>query len=102
MTAAAAGEHFHRSPFSRELSRIMTAAGHGPILLPTVGGRLLIDLSSRQDIPVITFPIVNHDHTQGKLDCYPWSPLDIYFTTFFLLTYFSTLSNTSLHECNQN
>ena len=53
-------------PFSRELARIMTAAGHEPILLPTFGGSLPINLFQQADknVPVIVFPIVNHDNNQ--------------------------------------
>jgi acetylornithine deacetylase/succinyl-diaminopimelate desuccinylase-like protein len=52
-------------PFSRELANIMTAAGHEPILMPTAGGSLPMDLFQRDNnIPVIAFPIVNHDNNQ--------------------------------------
>ncbi|HYJ05911.1 MAG TPA: M20/M25/M40 family metallo-hydrolase [Chthoniobacterales bacterium] len=52
-------------PFSRELARIMTAAGHEPILLPTAGGSLPMDLFQQgNSIPVIACPIVNHDDNQ--------------------------------------
>jgi acetylornithine deacetylase/succinyl-diaminopimelate desuccinylase-like protein len=52
-------------PFSRELATIMTAAGHEPILLPTAGGSLPMDLFQQgNNVPVIAFPIVNHDNNQ--------------------------------------
>jgi acetylornithine deacetylase/succinyl-diaminopimelate desuccinylase-like protein len=52
-------------PFSRELASIMTAAGHEPVLLPTAGGSLPMDLFRQgNNIPVIAFPIVNHDNNQ--------------------------------------
>ncbi|MEY2576906.1 MAG: hypothetical protein QOF80_2393 [Verrucomicrobiota bacterium] len=52
-------------PFSRELATIMTAAGHDPVLLPTAGGSLPMDLFQRgNDTPVIAFPIANHDDNQ--------------------------------------
>lgn len=52
-------------PFSRELASIMTAAGQQPVRLPTVGGSLPMDLFQRgNDIPVIAFPIANHDDNQ--------------------------------------
>jgi acetylornithine deacetylase/succinyl-diaminopimelate desuccinylase-like protein len=52
-------------PFSRELASIMTAAGHDPILLPTAGGSLPMDLFQQGNtVPVIAFPIVNHDNNQ--------------------------------------
>jgi acetylornithine deacetylase/succinyl-diaminopimelate desuccinylase-like protein len=51
--------------FSRELARIMTAAGHEPVLLPTAGGSLPMDLFQQgNDTPVIAFPIANHDDNQ--------------------------------------
>jgi acetylornithine deacetylase/succinyl-diaminopimelate desuccinylase-like protein len=52
-------------PFSRELASIMTAAGHDPVLLPTAGGSLPMDLFQQgNNVPVIAFPIVNHDNNQ--------------------------------------
>ncbi len=52
-------------PFSRELATIMTAAGHDPVLLPTAGGSLPMDLFQHgNDVPVIAFPIANHDDNQ--------------------------------------
>jgi acetylornithine deacetylase/succinyl-diaminopimelate desuccinylase-like protein len=56
-------------PFSRELARIMTAAGHEPILLPTAGGSLPMDLFQQgTNTPVIACPIVNHDDNQHAAD----------------------------------
>lgn len=56
-------------PFSRELARIMTAAGHEPVLLPTAGGSLPMDLFQQgNNIPVIACPIVNHDDNQHAAD----------------------------------
>jgi acetylornithine deacetylase/succinyl-diaminopimelate desuccinylase-like protein len=52
-------------PFSRELATIMTAAGHEPVRLPTAGGSLPMDLFQHgNDVPVIAFPIANHDDNQ--------------------------------------
>jgi acetylornithine deacetylase/succinyl-diaminopimelate desuccinylase-like protein len=52
-------------PFSRELASIMTAAGHEPVLLPTAGGSLPMDLFQQgNNAPVIAFPIANHDDNQ--------------------------------------
>ena len=52
-------------PFSRELAKIMTAASHEPVLLPTAGGSLPMDLFQQgNNIPVIAFPIANHDDNQ--------------------------------------
>ena len=52
-------------PLSRELATIMASAGHEPILLPTAGGSLPIDLFRQgNNRPVIVFPIANHDDNQ--------------------------------------
>ncbi|PYI91578.1 MAG: peptidase M20 [Verrucomicrobia bacterium] len=52
-------------PFSRELAGIMTATGHEPVLLPTAGGSLPMDLFQQgNNVPVIAFPIANHDDNQ--------------------------------------
>ena len=52
-------------PFSRELANIMSAAGHDPVRLPTAGGSLPMDLFQHDNnIPVIAFPIANHDDNQ--------------------------------------
>ena len=52
-------------PFSCELAAIMAAAGHEPIRLPTVGGSLPMDLFQQGGkVPVIAFPIANHDDNQ--------------------------------------
>jgi acetylornithine deacetylase/succinyl-diaminopimelate desuccinylase-like protein len=52
-------------PFSRELASIMTVAGHEPVLLPTAGGSLPMDLFQQgNNTPVIAFPIANHDDNQ--------------------------------------
>ena len=52
-------------PLSRELARIMSGAGHEPILLPTSGGSLPIHLfEETSKAPVIVFPIANHDDNQ--------------------------------------
>ncbi|MEY2585115.1 MAG: hypothetical protein QOD80_1141, partial [Verrucomicrobiota bacterium] len=52
-------------PFSRELATIMSAAGHDPVRLPTAGGSLPMDLFQQgNNVPVIAFPIANHDDNQ--------------------------------------
>jgi acetylornithine deacetylase/succinyl-diaminopimelate desuccinylase-like protein len=51
--------------FSREIAAIMTATGHDPVLLPTSGGSLPMHLFQQgSNIPVIAFPIANHDNNQ--------------------------------------
>ncbi len=50
---------------SREVAALMTAAGHEPVLLPTVGGSLPIyPLQQPGNTPVIGLPIANHDNNQ--------------------------------------
>jgi acetylornithine deacetylase/succinyl-diaminopimelate desuccinylase-like protein len=52
-------------PLSRELTAIMTAAGHDPVLLPTSGGSLPINVfETASKAPVIVFPMANHDNNQ--------------------------------------
>src|ERR1051326_7122001 len=52
-------------PLSQELAKIMAAAGHEPVLLPTSGGSLPIYLFQKDNAPpVIAFPIANHDDNQ--------------------------------------
>lgn len=52
-------------PLSRDLARIMTSAGHEPVLLPTSGGSLPVHLFQQgNNAPVIIFPIANHDNNQ--------------------------------------
>lgn len=52
-------------PFSRELANIMTAAGQDPVRLPTAGGSLPMDVFQQgTNVPVIAFPIANHDDNQ--------------------------------------
>lgn len=52
-------------PLSKELTAIMKAAGHAPVLLPTSGGSLPIHhFEEASAAPVIIFPIANHDNNQ--------------------------------------
>ena len=52
-------------PFSREITLVMSAAGHDPVLLPTSGGSLPMHLFQQgNNVPVIAFPIANHDDNQ--------------------------------------
>jgi acetylornithine deacetylase/succinyl-diaminopimelate desuccinylase-like protein len=56
-------------PFSREIAQIMTAAGHEPVRLPTVGGSIPMFLFQQpNDTPVIGLPIANHDDNQHAAD----------------------------------
>ncbi|MEY2512108.1 MAG: hypothetical protein QOE26_2871 [Verrucomicrobiota bacterium] len=75
-------------PFSRELVSIMIAAGHDPVLLPTAGGSLPMDLFQHgNNVPVIAFPIANHDDNQHAANenlrlQNLWDGLDV-FAAFF-------------------
>ena len=57
-------------PLSREVAALMTAAGHEPVRLPTVGGSIPMYLFQQpNDTPVIGLPIANHDdnqHSSGR------------------------------------
>ena len=56
-------------PLSREIACIMTAAGHEPVRLPTVGGSIPMYLFQQpNDTPVIGLPIANHDDNQHAAD----------------------------------
>jgi acetylornithine deacetylase/succinyl-diaminopimelate desuccinylase-like protein len=52
-------------PLSREIASIMTAAGHEPLRLPTMGGSLPIHAFQHDgNTPAIVLPIANHDNNQ--------------------------------------
>jgi len=56
-------------PLSREIADLMTAAGHEPVRLPTVGGSIPMYLFQQpNDTPVIGLPIANHDDNQHGAD----------------------------------
>ena len=56
-------------PLSVELATIMTAAGHNPVRLPTIGGSIPMYLFQQPNgTPVIGLPIVNHDNNQHAAD----------------------------------
>jgi acetylornithine deacetylase/succinyl-diaminopimelate desuccinylase-like protein len=56
-------------PLSIELAAIMTAAGHDPVRLPTMGGSIPMYLFQQpNDTPVIGLPIANHDDNQHAAD----------------------------------
>jgi acetylornithine deacetylase/succinyl-diaminopimelate desuccinylase-like protein len=52
-------------PLSREIAKLMTAAGHEPLFVPTMGGSLPIYLFQQRDnTPAVILPIANHDNNQ--------------------------------------
>ena len=47
----------------------MTAAGHAPVRLPTIGGSMRMYLFQQPNgTPTIGLPIVNHDNNQHAAD----------------------------------
>jgi acetylornithine deacetylase/succinyl-diaminopimelate desuccinylase-like protein len=75
-------------PLSRELASIMTAAGHEPVLLPTLGGSIPMYLFQQPgNVPVIGLPVANHDDNQHapnenlRLQNL-WDAIDIYAALF--------------------
>ncbi len=56
-------------PLSREVAGIMSAMGHEPVRLPTMGGSIPMYLFQQpNDTPVILLPIANHDDNQHAAD----------------------------------
>ena len=56
-------------PLSRQIAAIITAAGHDPVRLPTMGGSIPMYLFQQpNDTPAIMLPIVNHDNNQHAAD----------------------------------
>ena len=53
------------APLSRAAASVMRAAGHDPVLLPTLGGSIPMYLFQQPgNTPVIGLPIANHDDNQ--------------------------------------
>ena len=78
-------------PLSTEVAQIMTAAGHEPVRLPTVGGSIPMYLFQQpNDTPVIGLPIANHDDNQHAADenlrlQNLWDGIEIYAALFATL-----------------
>jgi len=52
-------------PLSRDVATLMTAAGHEPVRLPTLGGSIPMYLFQQPaNTPVLLLPIANHDDNQ--------------------------------------
>ncbi len=79
-------------PFSREIAAIMTAAGHDPVRLPTMGGSIPMYLFQQPNItPVIGLPTANHDNNQHAADenirlQNLWDAIEVYAAVFAGLT----------------
>jgi len=75
-------------PLSREAGTIMTAAGHDPVRLPTLGGSIPMYLFQQPNgTPTIGLPIVNHDNNQHAADenlrlQNLWNGIEIYAALF--------------------
>jgi acetylornithine deacetylase/succinyl-diaminopimelate desuccinylase-like protein len=78
-------------PLSREAAAIMTAAGHEPVRLPTLGGSIPMYLFQQPgNTPTIGLPIVNHDNNQHAADenlrlQNLWDGIEIYAALFSAL-----------------
>ena len=78
-------------PLSREVAAIMTAAGHPPVLQPTVGGSIPMYLFQQpHDTPVLLLPIANHDDNQHAANenlrlRNLWDGIDVYAALFAAL-----------------
>jgi acetylornithine deacetylase/succinyl-diaminopimelate desuccinylase-like protein len=79
-------------PLSREIAQIMSAAGHEPVKLPTLGGSIPMYLFQQpNDTPVIGLPIANHDDNQHAADenlrlQNLWDGIEVYAALFACLS----------------
>ncbi|MFL5236321.1 MAG: M20/M25/M40 family metallo-hydrolase, partial [Rhizomicrobium sp.] len=79
-------------PLSKEIADIMTAAGHEPVKLPTLGGSIPMYLFQQpDDTPVIGLPIANHDDNQHAADenlrlQNLWDGIEVYAVLFATLS----------------
>lgn len=79
-------------PLSTEIARLMTAAGHEPVNLPTLGGSIPMYLFQQpNDTPVIGLPIANHDDNQHAADenlrlQNLWDGIEVYAALFACLS----------------
>ncbi|MFL6541593.1 MAG: M20/M25/M40 family metallo-hydrolase [Chthoniobacterales bacterium] len=79
-------------PLSKEIADIMTAAGHEPVKLPTLGGSIPMYLFQQpDDTPVIDLPIANHDDNQHAADenlrlQNLWDGIEVYAVLFATLS----------------
>lgn len=76
------------SPLARQLAAVMTAAGHPPLRLPTMGGSVPAYLFQQpHDTPIALLPIANHDNNQHAANenlrlQNLWDGIDIYAALF--------------------
>jgi acetylornithine deacetylase/succinyl-diaminopimelate desuccinylase-like protein len=76
------------APLSRAAAALMRAAGHDPVLLPTLGGSIPMYLFQQPgNTPVIGLPIANHDDNQHAANenlrlQNLWDGIDVYVALF--------------------
>jgi len=76
------------APLSRTAAALMRAAGHDPVLLPTLGGSIPMYLFQQPgNTPVIGLPIANHDDNQHAANenlrlQNLWDGIDVYVALF--------------------
>ncbi len=76
------------APLSRDAAAVLRAAGHDPVLLPTLGGSIPMYLFQQpSDTPVIGLPIANHDDNQHAANenlrlQNLWDGIDVYAALF--------------------
>jgi acetylornithine deacetylase/succinyl-diaminopimelate desuccinylase-like protein len=75
-------------PLSRQLANLMSAAGHNPVRVPTLGGSIPMYLFQQPaDTPVLILPIANHDDNQHAANenlrlQNLWDGIDVYVALF--------------------
>jgi acetylornithine deacetylase/succinyl-diaminopimelate desuccinylase-like protein len=75
-------------PFSRDIATIMTASGHDPVRVPTLGGSIPMYLFQQpSSTPVLILPIANHDDNQHAANenirlQNLWDGIDVYVALF--------------------
>ncbi len=75
-------------PLSRQIATIMTAAGHEPVRVPTLGGSIPMYLFQQPgNTPVLILPIANHDDNQHAANenirlQNLWDGIDVYVALF--------------------
>jgi len=75
-------------PLSKQITTLMTAAGHDPVRVPTLGGSIPMYLFQQPaNTPVLILPIANHDDNQHAANenirlQNLWDGIDVYVALF--------------------
>src|SRR5258708_1095972 len=75
-------------PFSNQIATLMTAAGHDPVRVPTLGGSIPMYLFQQPaNTPILILPIANHDDNQHAANenlrlQNLWDGIDVYVGLF--------------------